>query len=123
MKINENGKWGQVRQGDVAIVNTKTNRNIDKTGLQQIISKERIILALGEVTGHHHSISVKDYPDCKLWKYDESINILTVPAGGVTIEHQEHEVITPLYIPEGDYEIHIQEEYDPVTKRRNRISD
>jgi len=112
MKINSFKIEGHFRQGDVGL--TKTDKSTKR--LTEIMPmNERVVLALGEVTGHHHSIDLLKTPGVKLWKFDENVNILSIPAGGATIEHQEHGSI---FIPEGDYESHIQIEYDPEGNRK-----
>ena len=89
------------RQGDVLIIPVT---NIP-TGLTQT---KRVTLALGEVTGHHHTIcedtatgwgSAED----SLANYFESGNTMT-------LTHQEH---NPITIPPGKYQSVRQVEYTP----------
>ena len=77
----------------------------------------RVILAYGEVTGHHHSI------------VDEAAEMLIAQAEGVAaqawlqvsgeepvaLQHQEHSTIM---IPPGAYKVVIQVEYSPAKIRR-----
>lgn len=101
------------RQGDVAISKSKIR---DVTTLKEKKSKVqgRVVLAYGEVTGHHHSIDVERYKGVKLYTLDELTDILVVPEEAV-VEHQEH---GPIPLEAGQYEIHIQVEYDPEGERR-----
>lgn len=100
--MNRNGN--HYRQGDVCII--KAN-NIDKSKFSRVDSKKFVTLAYGEVTGHHHSIKLEDYPYVELYRDSDGRMILTVP-DEATITHQEH---APLYLPTGDYEVFIQQEY------------
>lgn len=99
------------RQGDVLITpvdNIPTN--LKKT--------ERCTLALGEVTGHHHSIldgnAVGYANDAKsLAQYVRVTN-----SKGASLTHQEHDTIV---LPEGTYKVHGQVEYTP--ERLQRVAD
>lgn len=72
-------------------------------------------LALGEKTGHHHSLAVidpSDLIDQKVEMYEtEDQNgkrvFLRVTGDGVALVHQEHK---PQEIPVGEYEVTIQSE-------------
>jgi hypothetical protein len=95
------------RQGDVLL------QRIEKLpkGVQKQIERENglLILAKGEATGHHHSIS--------------SRNALLVLIGTEmflrclkkeTLKHQEH---GPVPLPPGDYKVQRQKEYSPEAIR------
>lgn len=98
------------RQGDVLLIPT------DKIpdGLKET---KRITLALGEVTGHHHSIvdfGATGYADSE----DGLATYLAVEnPEGVELTHQEHDTIT---IPYGDYQVFIQREYTPEAIKQVR---
>jgi hypothetical protein len=92
------------RQGDVLIqpINDIPNKNkMEKT--------KRCTLALGEATGHHHTIydGAVGYADDAeaLAKFIE----VTSPKGGA-LTHQEHDTIV---LPEGQYRVIGQVEYTP----------
>ncbi len=81
-------------------------------------------LALGEQTGHHHSLAMD--PRCtavlndavEMYELDSPEGVKTflrVTADGVSVQHQEHKThpITP-----GDYEITIQREFTDWGSRR-----
>ena len=103
------------RQGDVLI---ERIAHIPTTAEKQNKST-RIILAHGEVTGHHHALETAGLADW--WKTGE-ISIanqkptelvgemyVSLPAGGV-VSHQEHSEIK---LPAGFYRITRQREYFP----------
>ena len=69
----------------------------------------RLILALGEVTGHSHTIDA-EVGELFLTEADEMF-LSTV---GAVLEHQEHGAIT---LPPGDYEVIRQREYTPEAPR------
>lgn len=107
------------RQGDVLIERVE---NIPAKAVAQKKSK-RIILAHGEVTGHHHTLETRDPADW--WKQGEipATNekpstlsgelFVTLPKGGV-VTHQEHAKIE---LPKGTYRITRQREYSPEAIR------
>lgn len=89
------------RQGDVLIISV----NIIPAGLK---TTKKVILALGEVTGHHHSILTPGVVG-----YGESEDSLTnyfESEFDMTLTHQEH---SPVSIPPGKYESVKQVEYTP----------
>ena len=107
------------RQGDVLIeriASIPTNASKQKPS-------GKIILAHGEVTGHHHCLEVSDPADW--WKVGEIAPTLekpsalagelfvTLPAGGV-VTHDEHSKIE---LPSGNYRITRQREYSPEAIR------
>lgn len=103
------------RQGDVLI---ERIASIPTNAKQQKQSK-RIILAHGEVTGHHHTLEIRDPADW--WKEGEipTTNekpsqlagelFVSLPSGGA-VTHQEHSRIE---LPQGKYRITRQREYSP----------
>lgn len=93
------------RQGDVLIMRVNSIP-------ENLVKTNKVTLALGEVTGHHHSIlseNVVGFAEVEtaLAKYIEvkSQAVLT---------HQEHDPIT---LPEGTYRAIIQKEYEPGALR------
>lgn len=92
------------RQGDVLI---QPIQNINKENLKET---KRCTLALGEATGHHHSIldgSAIGYASDEnaLAEYVEVKN-----PEGAPLTHQEHDTIV---LPEGQYRVIGQVEYTP----------
>ena len=107
------------RQGDVLI---ERIAKIPTTAVKQNKST-RIILAHGEVTGHHHALESVDPVD---WWKDGEIPatkakprilagelFVSLAAGGV-VTHQEHSEIR---LPVGHYRITRQREYSPEAIR------
>lgn len=72
----------------------------------------RIILAAGEVTGHHHVI-VAEPTVCQAYEKDGKIYLHV--KSPVYLMHEEHKSIM---LPVGKYVSHIQREYDPIESRR-----
>jgi hypothetical protein len=94
------------RQGDVLI------ERVEKipTGLAKQKPDGRIILAHGEVTGHHHSV---DADAADWWKEGNGDHYLDVRS--VTeVVHQEHGAIS---LAPGKYRVRRQREYSPEAIR------
>jgi len=110
MKQNKNTKQlneigGHARQGDVLIVRSeKSNDKQTKT--------KKCTLALGEATGHHHTIEHGatgfSNDEVSLAEYIEVEEKLA------DLEHQEHATIP---VPKGNYEVARQVEYTPEALR------
>lgn len=73
-------------------------------------------LALGEVSGHHHSLVMEPGSDMALEQAAEMYELettsgpkvfLRVTAEGVSLQHQEHKTQP---VPPGDYAVTIQQE-------------
>ena len=91
-------------------------------------------LALGEATGHHHSIDVMhdENKDVEVTKYANSwqwrrdnLGLGEVPdyfeiTEDATIKHQEHDPIT---LPSGIYRVRIVKEYDPFSNTTRGVAD
>jgi hypothetical protein len=87
-----------IRQGDVLII--PSNTSITGTKLPHLT------LAEGEVTGHRHQIS---NGQAELFDRD-GVLYLKVLSLHALLTHEEHAAVT---IPQGDWEIRIQREYEP----------
>ena len=116
-----------IRQGDVLLSQVKS---LPK-GCELATGQERkIILAWGEVTGHHHRIedhihisaeAASEIADAaiarakaRLWVHPTGTRYLEVTEP-VSLTHEEHSAHT---IPPGIYEIPNQVEYTPAALRR-----
>lgn len=89
------------RHGDVII------KQVTAIPQQAQEQKEKIpVLALGEVTGHSHRV---EGGFAKSFKFDDRV-YLRVRGGLGLLRHEEHKEIK---LPEGDYEVVIQEDYEP----------
>lgn len=96
----------QYRQGDVLLELVEA---IPGTASKQKRSK-RIILALGEATGHHHALELRDPADW--WKQGDGLTeekFITVNCPA-RLTHQEHATVE---LPEGTYRVTRQREYSP----------
>lgn len=89
-----------IRQGDVILM-----------PMQQAVAMgdkrlPHLTLAEGEVTGHRHRIS-----DGKAELYEkDGVLYLKVLSESATLTHEEHK---PIQIPQGNWMIRIQREYEP----------
>lgn len=110
-----NKKQVHYRQGDVLI---ERIASIPTSATKQK-KAARIILAHGEVTGHHHCLEVADPADW--WKSGEIAPTLEKPstlageifvnlAAPAEVTHDEHSTIE---LPAGTYRITRQREYSP----------
>jgi hypothetical protein len=95
------------RQGDVLIVPAAINLDGAKP-IQP--TRNAHILAYGESTGHHHSVSTET---CGL--FDLAGKTVLVVAEPTPLMHQEHGAIE---IAPGQYWVVIQREYTPQAIRR-----
>lgn len=73
------------------------------------------ILAVGEVTGHSHTI-VED--DVELWE-DNGVLFINAPTE-FTVTHQEHKPVT---IPKGKYKVRKVLEYDHFLQESRNVRD
>ena len=96
------------RQGDVLLIPVKKV----PTGADTLARENgRIVLALGEATGHAHAV---DTLGAELLT-DHRDRYLSVPSSGASLVHEEHGMIA---LPEGTYRIVLQREYSPREIRR-----
>ena len=96
------------RQGDVIVIPCKSI----PSGLKQT---KRVTLALGEVTGHHHTIheGATGYAS----DVDALVEYIEVTGAPADLTHQEHSTIP---IPAGTYQVVKQVEYTPAELRNVR---
>lgn len=98
-------KTKQYRQGDVLIEQiAKTDRVLKRS------STNKLVLAEGEATGHHH---VLECEEIESWKDSEEIQVRVGPEA--TITHEEHSKIS---LSKGTYRVTRQREYTPEEIRR-----
>jgi hypothetical protein len=95
------------RQGDVLLVRVAS---IPANAVKQKPENGRIILAHGEVTGHHHSVDI-DAADW--WKNGED-QFIDVKSP-TELLHQEHGAVA---LERGKYRVVRQREYSPEAIRR-----
>ena len=95
------------RQGDVLI------RRVDSLpSNRKKIKREMglVILAHGEVTGHHHSLA-DEQVDLFETASEAGVTYLEVREAMATLTHQEH---APITLEPGKYRVSIQKEYTPA---------
>ncbi len=105
----------QITQGDVFI------RPINRIP-EHCRKMDHLTLALGEATGHHHTITELP-PGMLAEMYQDADGTLFLHIEGddtVGLTHQEHDKVT---IPAGDFEVGIQQEYDPFEDEAHRVAD
>jgi hypothetical protein len=89
------------RQGDVLLL--RIGAMPDGERLEPVDG--RLILARGEVTGHHHSVAARD---AALVEAAEGVYLQIMAP--TPLEHQEH---TAIWLPPGTYRVARQREYTP----------
>jgi hypothetical protein len=103
---------GVIRQGDVALVSV---RAIPKDAIEQPIKGKKLILALGEATGHHHRFEfLDDTQNIKLYVAHGGARYLDVSAPSDLL-HEEHSTAR---VPAGKWLLPSQVEYTPQELRR-----
>jgi hypothetical protein len=101
-----------IRQGDVVLVRVKA---IPKDAVEQPASGNKVILALGEATGHHHRFEFQDAShNVKLYVAHGGARYLDVSAPSALV-HEEHDAAM---VPAGLYLLPVQVEYSPKELRR-----
>ena len=143
-------KYVKYQQGDVLMLRINDNQemlseferfqknNTNRTLHSRKNPKESSVatLALGEATGHHHSIDVmhdenKDVEVTRYfnnWQHNSRANqglgnvpeYFEVVGSDATIKHQEH---NPITLPSGIYRVRIVKEYDPFSGTISGVAD
>lgn len=94
------------RQGDVLI---RAVKSIPSTA-KDVTSKDRIVLAYGEVTGHAHAIAPGEATEFSFSDAAGVVRRFLNVVKEATVRHEEHAAIP---LPPGMYEIIAQREYHP----------
>jgi hypothetical protein len=103
---------GIIRQGDVALVSVC---QIPKDAVEQPIRGKKLILALGEATGHHHRFEFLDQTqNIRLYVGAGGARYLDVSAPSDLL-HEEHSTAR---VPAGKWLLPQQVEYTPAELRR-----
>jgi hypothetical protein len=103
---------GIIRQGDVALVSV---RSIPADAIEQPIKGKKLILALGEATGHHHRFEFLDQTqNIKLYVAAGGARYIDVSAPSDLL-HEEHSTAR---VPAGKWLLPQQTEYSPQELRR-----
>lgn len=104
-----------IRQGDVLLVRVKA---IPKEAVEEKTTGRKLILALGEATGHHHRFEFMDTShNVKLYKTGSGVRYLDVSAPADLL-HEEHSTAK---VPAGKWMLPVQMEYRP--KELIRVAD
>lgn len=99
------------RQGDICIIPVERKRRPARKQRVEA-DKGRIILAYGEVTGHAHALPEGDV---ELYETANAVDrILRVRSRSTVLSHEEH---GPITLPQGDYIVRRQREYEPESIR------
>jgi hypothetical protein len=93
----------QYRQGDVLLVAVAA---IPQDARPLPRDQGRIVLALGEATGHAHAIADPGAALLETQLQDRFLQVLA--EGGVLLRHEEHD---PVLLPRGTYQVRRQREY------------
>jgi hypothetical protein len=106
------------RQGDVLLVAID---EVPPRARPLPREQERLVLAHGEATGHHHAIADRRAElfttDDELVTVDEASELYLLVHGGDPVElvHEEH---APIPVEPGAYRVRRQREYRPPEPRR-----
>jgi hypothetical protein len=109
------------RQGDVLIVpvtESAVPEQVRAAGPKKRAPRERMVLALGESTGHAHAVvATHDKGDFYPAASESEPAFLFLPSGGRVV-HEEHGTIP---LSEGWYRVVRQREYEPRALRSFRM--
>ena len=101
-----------LRQGDVALVEVAA---IPKDAVAQPIQGNKLTLAFGEVTGHHHRFEFMDTSHNAKLRITESGSRYLEVFADIDLLHEEHSTVR---VPKGKYLLPSQVEYSPAELRR-----
>lgn len=105
------------RQGDILFEKISDYSSTEFTELQKLDTKT---VALGELTGHHHSFKKNDQVLLFKKPEEELPSLVTVFDGTSTLTHQEHK---PIQFEKGVYKITREQSYNPFLKNIQRSRD
>jgi len=77
-------------------------------------------LALGEVTGHHHSFTSGTVQLYEPKTATDGVKYVDVATKSASLTHQEHKEIR---VPQGQYKMSIEREYNPMDKVIRQVMD
>ncbi len=102
-----------IRNGDILL------KSIEKLpdNLKQIFQGTKFTVALGETTGHSHTIVAE--PAIEVLEDEKGKRYIKVVSEG-EINHQEHKTIK---IQKGIYEVINEKEYDPFSEELKVVKD
>lgn len=106
------------RHGDVMLQRVDDAALLKKISTSDSKAKSELTIALGEATGHHHTLYPVDGGSVRLVEV-EGRRFIYVSAE-YFLHHQEH---AEHRIAPGTYEILIEDEYDPFEKAMRKVVD
>jgi len=101
------------RQGDVMLMQVSALPR----GAKNVTPNDRIVLALGEVTGHAHAVYeplTLEKPEGKARIWDAGAERFLQVLEATQLKHEEH---SPIDLPPGTYKVVQQREYTPERDR------
>ena|SRR5437660_2515050 len=99
----------QYRQGDVLLCAVD---EIPSTATPVSSAGDRVIIALGELTGHAHAFAASE---ARLFRDASGRSFVAIAEDDAALLHEEHD---PIQVREGRHELRRQREYTP--RRRPR---
>jgi hypothetical protein len=81
---------------------------------------KKLVLALGEVTGHKHVITAEKDEDILVYEWDNELGVVFRLNAPAKLSHEEHATIT---LPPGLYTKSIEREYDPFQNIERQVID
>lgn len=109
--MNTNNKKIIIRQGDILFKTSAKNLN-----KEQPVGHKTV--ALGEITGHHHSFGGND--QVLLFQNEQTITGLEVVEKENQLTHQEH---LGIQFPTGEYEVSQERSFNPFLRNIHRSVD
>ena len=112
----EDNKKIYIRQGDILFEKVSS---CEKTG--EVLETKTV--ALGEITGHHHSFQDKNQVLLYKQSHEEmptQLSVLDDSAAPNQLEHQEH---LSIQFPKGEYLIKREQSYNPFLRQIQRSVD
>jgi len=115
------------RQGDILITKVNNIAGKKQEEAYSVIPNSKTV-ALGELTGHHHTFSEQSqvllYKDKKslssAQQQQEEPTLIEVKSGVAELVHQEHNTIL---LPKGTYKVTREMEYNPFLGQLTRTAD
>ncbi len=111
-----------IRQGDILFERVESKIRKEKEELKnEILTKiESKTVALGELTGHHHSFQKTDQVMLYKTVSNDVPTQASVLENGPNLSHQEH---LSIQFPKGEYVITREQSYNPFLKAKVRSMD
>lgn len=120
-----------VRHGDMILF--KLNPEFAKLDDTRSINVEKVVVGLGEVTGHSHDVVCDETATLKVYSTNEKLEEMTadeiatmenlifeVVGGDAVITHDEHDIIK---LDEGLWMRSFQVEFNPFKEMVNKVRD